>query len=149
MIHDIMAGENIPFFSSNSEPQNNNFLAIQRFFFLQMAPSLSFLAEWQQLRKKKRKPRFFCSKILSIKKTQPHPELHLPSRLVDFVYWHCFFLELGYGKSTARWDPGCLLCAWNESWMKCRHLNPRKWSRNTMQQVVSKSADTNTQKSPS
>jgi len=91
MTHDTMAGENRTFFSSQSGLQNNNILALLRLiFFFSVSTTLSFLAEWQQLRKHNRKVSYCSQKIqILIKRI----ECHLPSRLVGFVHCHCLFLE--------------------------------------------------------
>lgn len=54
MIRDIMSGEKIPIFSCNSEFHSYNFFGNTEIFFLHLAPTLSVLAEWQQLKKKKK-----------------------------------------------------------------------------------------------
>lgn len=143
-----MSGENIPIFSCNSEFHSYNFFWQYRDFFSSFGTHFVSFSWVATIEKEEKKLDSFCSRILSTRKNNSILSCICPAGWWVLFIDTAFFLELGYGKSTTRWDPECLLCAWNESWMKSRHLNPRKWSRNPMQQVVSKPADTNTQKSP-
>lgn len=143
-----MAGEKRAFFSSSSEPQNNNFLTLET---LQSETEVSFSQplfchfymsgnNWENTKQK------FGFALKIAKHTETHIEHHFPAGWWVLCIVTAFFFELCYGGRTERWVPKRLLGAWNGSWMKCRQWSPTKWSRKDLHQGVVTPTDTNAPK---